>query len=202
MWSPSSLSSSSASSSRTQLPSNPDHHHHHGIDSSLSEDHDFIYVSEVFRASNYLLDEPDLFLLLEKQMSIRGNKEETSNVSFLQRKLIFDTVVEILDRAHRLPPWKLGPRRPSLELVWDEFRRIRQGGPGQDLFEVISGVLKKDLADDSITGWGECPVEMSEAVLDIERLIFKDLICESIQDLAAVAGKNVVVQRHCRKLVF
>ena len=67
---------------------------------------------------------------------------------------------------------------------------------------MIIAVLKKDLAEDSITGWGECPVEMSEVVLDIERLIFKDLIGESIQDLAAVAGKNVGARKHCRKLVF
>ncbi|KAJ8441825.1 hypothetical protein Cgig2_021515 [Carnegiea gigantea] len=206
LWSPSSLSSSS--SSRTQLLSNPDHHHHHhhhhhlGIDSSSSEDPDFIYVSEVYRASYYLPSEPDLFSLLEKQISIRGNKEETSKVSFLQRKLIFDTLIEILDWAHRLPPWKSSPGKPSLQRVWAEFRRIREGGPAQDLFEVIIAVLKKDLAKDSITGWGECPVEMSEVVLDIERLIFKDLIGESIQDLAAVAGKNVGARKHCRKLLF
>lgn len=204
LWSPSSLSSSS-SSSRTQLLSNPDHrhrHHHLGIDSSSSEDPDFIYVSEVYRASYYLPSEPDLFLLLEKQILIRGHKEETSKVALLQRKLIFDTLIEILDWAHRLPPWKSSPGKPSLQWVWAEFRRIRERGPAQDLFEVIIAVLKKDLAEDSITGWGECPVEMSEVVLDIERLIFKDLIGESIQDLARVAGKKAVARKHCRKLVF
>lgn len=179
----------------------------HDQDIYLSDDSEFSYVSEVFRASNYLPDDSNLFLLLEKQTSIRCNKDK-SKASILQRKLIFDTITEILDRNRQLPPWKavsnpnwsLG--RPSLEQIWSEFQKIRKHGPSEDLVEVIRGVLKKDLAEDATNGWGDCPMKMSDAVLDIERLIFKDLIGETIRDLANFAGKSMGIQAHRRKLVF
>lgn len=177
----------------------------HDVDSS--DDSEFSYVSEVLRASNYLPEDSNLFLLLEKQSSIRGNKDK-SKASILQRKLIFDTITEILDRNRQLPPWKAvsisnsTPERPTLEQIWSEFQKIRERGPSEDLFEVICGVLKKDLAEDSINGWADSPMEMSEAVLDIERLIFKDLIGETIRDLATFAGKSMGLQAPRRKLVF
>lgn len=70
------------------------------------------------------------------------------------------------------------------------------------MFDIICGVLRKDLAGDSVSGWGDCPVEMSEAVLDIERLIFKDLIGETIRDLAVYAGYSRVPIAARRKLVL
>uniref|UniRef100_A0A803LFK5 DUF4378 domain-containing protein n=1 Tax=Chenopodium quinoa TaxID=63459 RepID=A0A803LFK5_CHEQI len=177
-------------------------------DIDSSDDSEFSYVSEVLRASNYLPDDnTNLFLLLEKQSSIRGNKDK-SKASILQRKLIFDTITEILDRNRQLPPWKLisisnsASGRSALEQIWSEFQKNREQGPSEDLFEVICGVLKKDLAEDSVNGWADSPVEMSEAVLDIERMIFKDLIGETIRDLATFAGKSMELQAPCRKLVF
>ncbi|CAL5357711.1 unnamed protein product [Camellia sinensis] len=113
-----------------------------------SDDCNFVYISEILRASNYLLEDYDIFQLLEKQQYLIGNN--TSRVSSLERKLIFDTVSEILDRDRKMPPWK-------------------------------------DLAGDAISRWGDCPVEMSEATLDIERMIFKDLVGETIGDLVAFA---------------
>ncbi|KAL0458197.1 UNVERIFIED_CONTAM: protein LONGIFOLIA 1 [Sesamum latifolium] len=167
-----------------------------------SDDCDYVYISDILRASHYLSEDSDVFLLLEKQQYLKGN--DTSQVSRLQRKLIFDTINEILDRNRWLPPWKaVDITKPSLDKVWLEFQRIRERDSAEDLFETVCGVLKKDLAGDAITGWGDCPMEMSEAVLDIERLIFKDLICESIGDLAALASRGTlssVMPR--RKLVF
>ncbi|KAK4382395.1 protein LONGIFOLIA 1 [Sesamum angolense] len=167
-----------------------------------SDDCDYVYISDILRASHYLSEDSDVFLLLEKQQYLKGN--DTSKVSRLQRKLIFDTINEILDRNRWLPPWKVVDiTKPSLDKVWLEFQRIRERDGAEDLFETVCGVLRKDLAGDAIMGWGDCPVEMSEAVLDIERLIFKDLICEAIGDLAALASRGTlssVMPR--RKLVF
>ncbi|GMH25781.1 hypothetical protein Nepgr_027624 [Nepenthes gracilis] len=173
-----------------------------------SDGADFIYVSDILRASNFLLPrETDVFLLLEKEQYLKGN--DTSRVSTLRRKLIFDATNEILDRSWRLPPWKLilpenaVSGKPLLSRVWSEFQRIQQPGPSEDLFDTICGVLRKDLAADLIDGWGQCPVEVSEAVLDIERLIFKDLIGETIRELAASSRCCVaVVAAPRRKLVF
>ncbi|GMP90828.1 hypothetical protein CsSME_00041792 [Camellia sinensis var. sinensis] len=162
-----------------------------------SDDCDFLYISDILRASNYLPEDCDIFLLLEKQQYLQG--KDTSEVSSLQRKLIFDTITEILNRNRQLPPWKLiscsnsSVAKPSLRQIWSEFQRIRERDNAEELCDIICSVLRKDLAGDGINGWGDCPVEMSEAVLDIERLIFKDLIGETIRDLAAFAGNNNVV---------
>jgi hypothetical protein len=176
---------------------------------SNSDDSDLMYISDILRASNYLPEDSDIFLLLEKQQYLKG--KDTSKVSTLQRKLVFDTITEILNRRRHLPPWKAisltnpesGPI--SLQQIWSEFQRIRERDASDDLFEVICGVLRKDLAGDTINGWGDCPIEMSEAVLDIERLVFKDLIGETIRDLAAFGRKGKCNQGDPlprRKLVF
>ncbi|KAI9080236.1 hypothetical protein K1719_037630 [Acacia pycnantha] len=166
-----------------------------------SEDYDFVYVSEILRASNYLPEDSDIFLLLEKQQYLKG--KDTSKASTLQRRLIFDTIHEILKRNKQLPPWKamswIG-QTPLLQRIWSEFQRIRrEKEESEDLFQVICGVLRKDLAEDGMNGWGECPVEMGEVVLDVERLVFKDLIGETIRDLAQSSDRLSALRR---KLVF
>ncbi|XP_055822613.1 protein LONGIFOLIA 1 [Solanum dulcamara] len=164
------------------------------------------YISDILRASCYLPGDSDVFLLLEKQQYLKG--KDTSKVSRLQRKLIFDTITEILDRNRQLPPWKAfswsgsSIAKPSLEGIWTEFQRIQERESGNNLVEIICEVLKKDLAQDTVNGWGDCPVEMSEAVLDMERQIFKDLIVETIQDLAVIGFKTTLLTASRRKLVF
>lgn len=162
-----------------------------------SEDNDFVYVSDILRASHHLPEkESDVFLLLEDQQHIKGN--DTSKVPRLQRKMIFDTVSEILAREARLPPWK-AVASMSLDRVWSEFQRIRECDTADDLFETICRVLKKDLEGDTTTGWGDCPVEVSEVVLDIERSIFKDTVSEIIEDLSSPPSPSMMLRR---KLVF
>ncbi|XP_057781009.1 protein LONGIFOLIA 1-like [Salvia miltiorrhiza] len=166
----------------------------------LDDDCDFVYVSDILRASHYLPEESDVFLLLEKQQHIKGS--DSSKVSRLKRKLIFDTISEILDREAWLPPWKVVAHHDSaiaLDKVWSEFQRIRECDTAEDLFETICRVLKKDLAGDAATGWGDCPVEVSEVVLDIERLVFKDMVSEIIGDLSPPSSSSMMLRR---KLVF
>ncbi|CAJ1969433.1 unnamed protein product [Sphenostylis stenocarpa] len=149
---------------------------------AASEDCDFVYVSEILRACSYLPEESDVFLLLEKQQCLKG--KDTSKASTLQRRLIFDTLQEILERNHQLPPWKAVSCGEPRQQIWSEFRRIREReeSESEDLFKVICGVLKKDMAEEM--GWGEWAVEMGDVVLDIERLVFKDLVGETIRELA------------------
>lgn len=172
-----------------------------------SDDCDFVYISDILRAFNYLPEDSDIFLLLEKQQYAKG--KDTSKASRLQRRLIFDIITEILHRNRQLPPWQVislsnsSIERPLLRPVWSEFQRIRERETAEDLFEIICSVLRKDLAGDGANRWGDFPVEMAESVLDIERLIFKDLVGETIRDLAVFAGsRRVPVAPPRRKLVF
>ncbi|XP_031287168.1 protein LONGIFOLIA 1 [Pistacia vera] len=173
------------------------------VESKSEDDCDFIYISDILCASNYL-PEDSVFLLLEKQQHLKG--KDTSKVSTLQRKLIFDTINEIIYRKRQLPPRKVISYTNSnsghslLQQIWSEFQKIRERDSSEDLFNVICGVLRKDLAGDAING--DCPIEMSEAVLDIERLIFKDLIGETIRDLAAFSGNCNPPPVPRKKLIF
>nr|XP_027095977.1 protein LONGIFOLIA 1-like isoform X2 [Coffea arabica]XP_027114855.1 protein LONGIFOLIA 1-like isoform X2 [Coffea arabica] len=174
------------------------------LEAAPEDYNDFVYISQVLLASHCLPEDSDIFLLLEEQQYLEG--KDISKVSRLQRRLIFDVVAEILERNGHLPPWKAfswsdsRTVKSSVRKVWSEFRRIRERDTAEeDLFDIIRGALEKDLAGDAINGWGECPVELSEAVLDIERLIFKDLIGETIRDLAAFGCKSITPRR---KLVF
>jgi len=161
------------------------------------EDNDFVYVSEVLRASNYLPEDKDMFLLLEQQQYLKGN--DTSKVSTLQRLLIFDTIHEILNGKRHLPPWKL-ENAPTLHGIWSEFQRVREREESEDMFEVICGILRKDMNVEN--EWSECHVEIGDVVLDIERFIFKDLICETIRNLALCKVPRNKVSMLRRKLEF
>lgn len=174
---------------------------------AASEDCDFAYVWEILRACTYLPEESDIFLLLEKQQCLKG--KDTSKASTLQRRLIFDTLQEILNRNQQLPPWKAVSCGEQRQQIWSEFRRIREreeSWESEDLFKVICGVLKKDMADE-MRGWGEWPVEMGDVVLDIERLVFKDLVGETIRELASFSPQSqcnnkLLLPALRRKLVF
>lgn len=89
--------------------------------------------------------------------------------------------------------------------IWSEFRRIREReeSESEDLFKFICGVLKKDMGEE-MRGWGEWPVEMGDVVLDIERLVFKDLVGETIRELASFSPQcnNDKLPALRRKLLF
>ncbi|CAL5206967.1 unnamed protein product [Lathyrus oleraceus] len=166
-----------------------------------SEDSDFLYFSKILRACSYYPEDCDIFVLLEKQQFLKGR--ETSKASTLQRRLIFDTLQEILNRNQRLPPWKVVSQGEETQKIWSEFQRIREReeSESEDLFGVICGVLKKDMAEE-VSGWSEWTVEMGDLVLDIERLVFKDLIGETIQHLASFAPQCNKLGALRRQLVF
>ncbi|EHA8589284.1 protein LONGIFOLIA 1 [Cocos nucifera] len=181
-----------------------------GADGLDAEDHDYVYVSEIVRVSDLVRDPSDVYAVLEKR------HQASSKASRLRRRLVFDTVAEILDRKRHVAPWEAFARSRSLPSagdgdggvgagaaplvreVWVEVRRIREVYPADDLNDVTCGAIRKDLAGER--GWGPCPAaEMSDAVLYIERQIFKDLVAETIRYLADLSSKP---PRPRRKLVF
>lgn len=179
-----------------------------------SNDQDFLYVSEILSHKNVPWEEdPDLFVFIEKQSY--SKTRSSSTVSRLHRRLLFDTVTEILNQKQQLSPWKAFVRSKSLatiivvdgqalaQQIWSELGRIRERPPAEDLCDVICGVLARDMAGgEGVDGWGDRSVDMSDAVLDIERLIFKDLVGETIRDMASFAGKCTTAFAPRRKLVF
>lgn len=177
-------------------------------DSELYCDDDLVYISDILRSSHYLPGDSDTFLLLEKQQCFKG--KDTSQVSRLHRRLIFDIVNEILEPNRKLPAFSSRKDHiikggSSIQQIWSEFVKMREHECyGDDLVDIICGVLRKDLSTsrDAMNGWGECRTEFSEVVLDIERMIFRDLVGETIRDFGSLVyqSTDLVVSR--RKLVF
>ncbi|XP_019092969.1 PREDICTED: uncharacterized protein LOC104753157 [Camelina sativa] len=151
---------------------------------SSSSDSEYVYISDILRASHCLPQESDIFSLLEKQQYLKGKC--ASRAAAQERRLIFDAVQEIVGRRCRLPPWMMVAEADKMQVIWSEYQKIRKTKSSteaeeDDLVGYVCGVLGRDLSEDR---WRDRQLDMSEAVLDIERLVFKDLIGETIRHLA------------------
>ncbi|XP_071738215.1 uncharacterized protein [Rutidosis leptorrhynchoides] len=163
----------------------------------FSDDSDFIYISEILKVSQNHQQDSNLFYTVEKDLY---NTKNTSNVSKQHRKLVFDVLFEILDRDNELPPWKAS-RGSSIKHIWFEFKKIRDiNNVGDGLLDLISIVLKKDLVA-SVNGWGDHPIETSDAILEIELMIFKELVSDAIIDFDEFSSKRTFLRTQ-RRLVF
>lgn len=161
---------------------------------SSSSDSEYDYISDILRASSCLPQESDIFSLLEeKQQYLKGAHE---------RRLTFDAVQEIVGRIRRRGRM-VGDADEMLQLTWSEFQKLRKksSSPAEeetaDLVGYVCRVLGRDLTEDP---WRDFQVETSEAVLVIERLVFKDLVGETIRHMAAL-NRSVSLRRR-RRLLF
>ncbi|KAL4367815.1 hypothetical protein GQ457_05G009810 [Hibiscus cannabinus] len=170
--------------------------------------------------SDHLIN-PNLFASLEKtKASIRllegkHNGRKVKQLEVIEknhRKLVFDAVNEVLLRKFvkegSYKQW-LSPaedRRPKRkQLVRDlcsEIDKI-QTAPNISLDDDDDDTLKNMLWRELTLGsteWTKYRTEFPCVALDVERLIFKDLICEVISDEAAKT--QVHPGGHCRRLLL
>ncbi|KAI3463818.1 hypothetical protein Pfo_020481 [Paulownia fortunei] len=182
---------------------------------------DHRYVSEILLASGLLLRDlgssltdfqfhssghpinPELFLVLEQTKASTSSNEECRTKKITQlttsekfhRKLIFDTVNEILARklasagpdsepwlrTHKLARNALNAQKLLRELC-SEIEGLQAKNPKCSSDEEDEGwknILCEDVMHRS-ESWIDFDDEVSGAVLDIERLIFKDLVDEIV----------------------
>ncbi|CAL9146997.1 unnamed protein product [Musa hybrid cultivar] len=178
------------------------------IDGPGEVDHDYAYVCDVLRVSDRNGDASDaVYTILERRCC---RHRGASRAGRLHRRLLFDTVAEILERSRGVCPWEAfscaGPPQADggeevVRQVWTEVRRIREqvAADGQD--GAACGAVRKDMAARHAEGWSLPAVEISDAVLLIERLIFKDLVVEIILALADAANESRPLLSR-RKLLF
>ncbi|MFS7948016.1 putative protein LONGIFOLIA [Helianthus anomalus] len=188
---------------------------------STNADHK--YIKEILSASGFLKDpdsviriaqlhstgcmiKPELFHILEKtNEEYHKNNPSSNSREKVRRKLIFDSVNEIL--FHKLVMSGFSGKRCArfvdgeklLTEVWLEIDGLQSSSERcvcdeDDGIEIlVSADLNKSSQD-----WDEYCYEVPGLVLDIERLIFKDLIDEVVNaDAAGVQHRQV---RHCRRL--
>ncbi|KAJ0905879.1 putative protein LONGIFOLIA [Helianthus annuus] len=177
------------------------------------------YVEEILLASGCLRDldgtaaiaqlhptagfiNPELFHVLEKT-KIRDKKFMRSKI---RRKLVFDTVNDVLgDKLARFGP--LGPHKGRtrnadtlLKELWSGIDGLQNkqeiGVPDED--DEVTDIINADVNKRS-QDWDEYYHQVPDLVLDIERLIFKDLITEVVND-QVTSLHDWQVRPHCRRL--
>lgn len=174
-----------------------------------------------FHPSGYPIN-PELFLVLEQTKASTSSKEEcgikmttqlTTNEKF-HRKLIFDAVNEILAR-------KLASVGPHSEPCWRPLKLARKALNAQNLLKELCSeieglqaknpkcssdeeddrwktILRKDVLHQS-ESWIDFDAEISGAVLDIERLVFKDLVNEIVLGESAALINEAGRRKHSAK---
>ncbi|XXG46580.1 hypothetical protein AAC387_Pa02g1390 [Persea americana] len=153
----------------------------------LDEDHNFSSGATQLHPSGHLIN-PNVFMALEERKAgstFKNLLQSKFNKEKLHRKLVFDTVNEVLTRRleTEAEPWLQVNKLPGSipirrRLVRELCREIdwHQAGKSNNLIlgnDVISGLER----------WVGFQKESSRVVLDIERLIFKDMIDEIIRQL-------------------
>lgn len=168
-------------------------------------DPDYIFVAEIMRYSDRCHDSFKLFLSLEKHHKLCGTGDTSHH-----RRLLNDLVCEILNRHRHMSSWEAFKhvkstsstrysQMPDTGSVWQQIQQMREPIISNDVADVTSSAVSKDMDADHT--WAYQPAELSEAVLQVERMIFKDLIADTIHELAEVAA---ISYHHLprRKLIF
>ncbi|KAH0907300.1 hypothetical protein HID58_039127 [Brassica napus] len=187
------------------------------------------YISEILSASGLLKDidysmlsiqlhqahlpiNPSLFFVLEQNKTSnethrgRGFGQQTANlIGRSRRKLVFDTVNEILARKFAAQGCT---KQPYITSSISSLVTADKSSRGKELLETLCSEIDRlqdnsncildeddeDLIWEDLQGqgmnWKEIEGETPGLVLDIERLIFKDLISEVVTSEVAASSGN------------
>jgi hypothetical protein len=189
------------------------------LDPEACSDPDYAYVAELVRllgGSRRTRDPADAYRAAEQRWRHQrgsGGGEGDPDDTWHHRRLLCGAVAEALERQRAACPWEPAAWLRGADLVahvWAEVRRAgepvvaRAAGEDADLNDVTCSAIRRDLAADSSSGpWGSQQkqrhgAEAADAVLQIERLVFKDLVADTIRELAD-ADRPLLPRR---KLVF
>ncbi|KAF5769914.1 putative protein LONGIFOLIA [Helianthus annuus] len=153
---------------------------------------------------------PGLFHVLEKTKACTELTDDLYNKNFtaskIRRKMVFDTVNDVL--SHKLA--MLGPFGPHKGKVLNGDKLLKELCADLDGLQNKSEISGYD-EDDEVTNilnvdvnkrspdWDEHCHQVPGVVLDIERLIFKDLISEVV-NFEVTNLQDWPVRPHCRRL--
>ena len=167
---------------------------------------------------------PDLFLVLEQTKTGWLSKPETINEKTLRsktdqeklhRKLVFDVVNEVLIQKleltssgrhpeHLARPRKLTNRFPSgqqlLKELCLEVEQLQDETARDENSDVGSRISDEEVLRRS-EGWADFDEEVPGVVLEIERLMFKDLIDEVVSGEFTVSTSQLKSGSRRRQLI-
>lgn len=190
---------------------NPDHRYITKVllASGILKDVDSVSMAIQLQSSGHLID-PKLFHILEQteehSMPEYGHSKNSARIKFNQkmhRKNVFDTVDEIL--VHKLASEscllqgrdRFCGQQLLRELKSDvdhlNAKKISMDSEDDELISILNADMRHQSED-----WTNCQTEIPALILDVERLIYKDLITEIISDEAR--EQQIRPRRHCRQL--
>lgn len=157
---------------------------------------------------------PELFLVLEQTKASTLEKEQSGFGNIVRvkcdkekfhRKLIFDAVNEILAKkitsmgntSKKLARRSLGAQKLLRDLC-SEIESLQMKKPSfilKDDEDSLRSILCEDVMNRS-ESWKDFNGDLSGLVLDIERLVFRDLISEIVRGEAV----GIKAERRCRQL--
>ncbi|XP_004233660.1 protein LONGIFOLIA 1 [Solanum lycopersicum] len=190
---------------------NPDHRYITKIllASGLLKDVDSVSMAIQLHSSGHLIDQK-LFHILEQTeervIPATEHSKTSARIEFNQkmhRKNVFDTVDEIL--ACKLASESclmqgqdhLSAQQLQKEVQSDidllNAKKVGMDSEEDDLISILNADLRHQSED-----WTNGDSEIPSLILDVERLIYKDLITEIISDEAR--EQQIRTKRHCRQL--
>lgn len=206
------------------LQNHAEYHDKNKSNGKISPEHD--YVKQIFTASGLLQVQENLsagifssgsfpidieiFHDLEQKCMKSTPVAGRGDCSLLKqnRLLVFNTVNEILSGKFAVSPWIWLPHRIGgynqlsghglLKQVLAEIERLQNVGC-EDICDTLLNVLQKDLARCR----DEEGAEMGDVVMDMERMLFRDLIDETVSEMVFYSsGCKGAPARCSRKLPF
>ncbi|KAJ4796400.1 Protein LONGIFOLIA 1 [Rhynchospora pubera] len=173
---------------------------------SVCSDPDYVFVAEIMRLSSGSHDLSKLFASLEIGHELRRTGAANSH----HRHLLYDLVFEILNRHRHMSSWDAFKCARSISFtrysqmidtrsVWQEIQGMKELIITNEVQDVTCSAVSRDM--DADHEWTQPSVEVSDTVLQIERMVFKDLVADMIRELAHVAA---ISYHHLpqRKLIF
>ncbi|KAL1205889.1 Protein LONGIFOLIA 1 [Cardamine amara subsp. amara] len=183
------------------------------LTSGLLRDIDYSMISIQLHQAHLPIN-PSLFFVLEQNktsnVSLQDNKHKgrgfgmANLIERSRRKLVFDTINEILARRFAAEGCT---KQPSIISSISPLRTTEKSSRGKELLQTLCSEIDRlqdnskcilDEDDEDLIwedlqshgmNWKEIEGETPGLVLDIERLIFKDLICEVVtSEVAAFPG--------------
>ncbi|CAH1424976.1 unnamed protein product [Lactuca virosa] len=175
------------------------------------ENGDKKYIKEILLASGFFknldcattivhlyptgnLINPELFNILEKTRNTHESK--SSKFEKMRRNMIFDSVNDVLVQILRKKKGRIPNGEKILMELWSEINNLQSNKRSEQYDEVLN-IIAMDVNNKS-EDWDDNCNEVPNLALDIERLIFKDLISEIVN--FEVAGLQDGPGKHCRKL--
>ncbi|PKU70404.1 protein LONGIFOLIA 2-like [Dendrobium catenatum] len=171
---------------------------------------DYAFVADVVRETDRCGGPANLFSALEQRHRVSGS----SVISVIHRRHVFDTVTEIVERKRSITPWVAficslptafaGSENSLLLEVWEEVQWLRDHVSTENVMELTGQVIKQDMAMTAPgeQNWTVPGAELSAAVLHIERQLFKDLVADTIRELADMSCRRRATTLPRRKLIF